>query len=321
MNILANKQKKMLETENLDERAKLEEEFNRLYFTTREKDENSLLGKLSLKTRQRLHKFVLLIFAIKNRLSGFSCTVIKDERETTNRPIIFALTHVGKFDIEVSAMGIKSHFYLLSGDYEHLQGLIDGAFLLINGVLYFNEKVKSDRIKVVDRMIDHLKLGGNLVYFPEGTWNLQPELPMLPCYWGIVDVAQKSNAIIIPVAVEQYNRRFKINIGKNFDMQTFGSDSAEKARAISSLRDVLATLKWEIWETEPILKRNELLGNEWDDYIKARLGEWPYFSLEYIDGMIYKPKNITSYNNVFAHLNTIKPTMKNCFLFNTRLKG
>ena len=321
MNILADEQQKIFEPGiNLKERAKREEAFYDLYYQTRSKDENSFLGRLSLKTRQRLHKLVLLIFIIKNRLSGFKCKVIKDEREVTDRPVIFALTHVGKFDIEVSAVGIKDHFYLLSGDYEHLQGLVDGAFLLVNGVLYFNEKVKWDRHKVVDRMIEHLKSGGNLMYFPEGTWNLKPELPVLPCYWGIVDIAQKSNAIIVPVAVEQYEKKFKINIGKDLDMQQFGSDSVEKSRAISTLRDTLATLKWEIWETEPQLKRNELSRNEWNEYIKARLEEWPYFNTDYIDGMIYKPKNVTRYEDVFHHLSVMQPARQNAFLWSKRLK-
>lgn len=322
MNILADEQQKIFEPGICqEEKAKREQAFYDLYYKTRKKDENSFLGKVSLKTRKKLHKFVLLVFAVKNWLSGFSCKVIKDERENTDRPIIFALTHVGKFDIEVSAVGIKDHFYLLSGDYEHLQGLMDGAFLLVNGVLYFNEKVKWDRNEVVDRMIDHLQLGGNLMYFPEGTWNLKPELPMLPCYWGIVDIAQKSNAMIVPVAVEQYGKKFKINIGKNFDMQEFGSDSVEKQKAITTLRDVLATLKWEIWETEPQLKRNEMSGNEWDEYIRDRLAEWPYFDLDYIDGMIYKPKNITTNEQAFVHLSTICPTMQNAFLFNKRMEG
>lgn len=227
---------------------------------------------------------------------------------------------MGKFDIEVSAVGIKDHFYLLSGDYEHLQGLVDGAFLLVNGVLYFNEKVKQDRANVVDRMITHLSSGGNLMYFPEGTWNLKPELPVLQCYWGIVDIAKKSNAIIVPVAVEQYGKRFKINIGKNFDMQSFGDRTEDKSKAITTLRDTLAALKFEIWESEPMLNRKALTGNEWQEYVKARFSEWPYFSVEYIDGMIYKPKGITAPQDAFAHLQNITPTMHNAFLFNKRLK-
>ena len=59
--------------------------------------------------------------------------------------MIFAVTHVGKFDIEVVSEAIRDHYYLLSGDFEHLQGLIDARFLALNGVIYFNETVKEDR--------------------------------------------------------------------------------------------------------------------------------------------------------------------------------
>ena len=221
-------------------------------------------------------------------MSGFSCEVIKDERQYTDRPIIFALTHVGKYDIEVSAVGIKEHFYLLSGDYEHLQGTFDGMFLLINGVIYFNEKVKSDRDAVKDKMVAYLRSGGNLMYFPEGTWNLKPNLPVLPCFWGIVEIAQKSNALIVPVAVEQYGKCFKVNIGKNFDMMQFGMDKLEKSKAITALRDEMATLKWEIWENESVQKRGELNEDEWKNYVKQRLKEWPDFTEEYIEGLICK---------------------------------
>ena len=158
------------------------------------------------------------------------------------------------------------------------------------------------------------------MYFPEGTWNLNPVLPVLPCYWGIVDVAQKSDAIIVPIAVEQYGKRFKVNIGENFDMRKYGLDKPEKTRAIADLRDELATLKWEIWETEPQMERKTISGNEWSEYIKTRLSEWPYFSVEYIDGMVYRPKNVTSYEEVFAFYNTIQPSMQNAFLFNKRLR-
>lgn len=320
MNILSDKQQRIFEKGISDEeRKKREKEFYELYYKTREKDEHSFLGKLSLKTRQRLHKFIFFIFVIKNRISGFTCKVIKDEREKTERPIIFATTHVGKYDIEVSAVGIKDHFYLLSGDYENLQGIIDGKFLLVNGVIFFNEKVKADRIEVADRMIKHLNAGGNLMYFPEGAWNLKPNLPMLPCYWGIIDIAQKSNAVIIPVAVEQYGKRFKINIGKNIDMLEYGVGDAEKSKAITDLRDSMATLKWEIWETEPQLKRNKLKGKEWDNYVETRLSEWK-FTLNHIEELTYKPKYIFQAKDVFAHLTRITPSHKTAFLFNKKLK-
>lgn len=316
MNILADEQKKLYEIGISDEEREIRvKEFNKLYFKLRSKDENGVLGRMSLKTRRKLHKLILLVYIIKNRLGGFSYEIIKDERIKTNRPIIFAVTHVGKFDIEVVSEAIKSHYYLLSGDYEHIQGIMDAPFLAVNGVIYFNEKVKSDRVVVSQKMICHLKSGGNLMYFPEGTWNLSPNLPVLPCYWGIVDVARKSNAIIIPIAAEQYGKHFKVNIGKYIDMNYYGVGSDEKSKAITELRDTLSTLKWEIWEREPIANRKNMIGNEWDKYVETRFKEWPYFNLEYIDGLIFKPKNIISYEDAFEHLQHLIPRKENAFLF------
>ena len=320
MNILAEEQLKIFEMGISEaEQVLREREFNELYFKLRHKDENSFLGKLRLKIRKQLHKFVLPFYGIKNRLGGFSHEIISDRRTATNRPIIFAITHIGKYDIEIVSAAIKDDYYLLTGDYEHLQGTLDALFLAANGVIYFNQRVKSDRTLVSQRMIEHLQAGGNLMYFPEGTWNMTPNLPMLPCYWGIVEIAQKGNAIIVPIAIDQYGKYFKINIGENFDMLRFGNDPSEKANAIASLRDTMATLKWEIWETEKI-SRSEVCGDEWDKYIAARFQEWSYFNMDYIYRLIFKPKDITTYTDAFAHLQSIDPDKANAFLFNKRLK-
>lgn len=292
MNVLAEEQKKLYEKGlDIDEYRVREKRFLELYYQLRTRDEQSFLGKMTLRTRKRIHKFILAIYKIKNRIGGFDYEIIHDGRFHTNQPIIFAVTHVGKFDIEVISEAIKDHYYLLSGDYEHIQGIIDAPFLSANGVIYFNEKVHSDRRAVSQKMIEHLQQGGNLMYFPEGTWNLSPNLPMLPCYWGIVEVAQKGNATIVPVAAEQYGKHFVINIGSNFDMNPYGTD---KAKAIGDLRDVLATLKWEIWESRPRESRINLDENVWDEYVKARFEEWPYFNLEYINDLIFKPKTLHS---------------------------
>lgn len=154
--------------------------------------------------------------------------------------------------------------------------------------------ISMKKIKKIEKLYQEndrtLKANGNLMYFIEGTWNLTPNLPMLPCYWGIVDIAKEGNAIIVPVACEQYGKKFKVNIGENFDMNNYGEGNEEKSRAIGDLRDTLSTLKWEIWESEEPLKREELNGDEWDKYVEQRFSEWPYFNKEYIKDLVYRPK-------------------------------
>ena len=320
MNILAEKQKRMYESGISDEEfEKRKEEFLQLYYQLRDEDEKKIWNRLTLNQRKKIHFFVLNVYKLKNRFEGFSYQLIKDERVFTTRPIIYAVTHIGKFDIEVISEAIREHYYLLSGDYEHLQGTIDSKFLGLNGVYYFNEIVKEDRRAVSENMIHHLQTGGNLMYFIEGTWNLSPNLPMLPCYWGIVDIAKKGNAIIVPCAIEQYGKRFKINIGFNFDMNSYGSGVSEKTRAITDLRDTLATLKYEIWETEKMLIRSTLNGNEWEQYIEERFKEWPYFNEQYIDNLIYKPKDVAVREEVYEPIKQLTIHKNNAFLFDKRL--
>lgn len=321
MNVLAEEQKKVYEKGITEEEfKKREEEFLKLYYKLRKKDEGKIWNRLSLKQRQKIHWIILNIYRIKNHLGGFNYELINNEREKTDRPIIFAVTHVGKFDIEVVSEAIKDHYYLLSGDYEHIQGIIDSPFLSLNGVFYFNEKVKDDRKLVTEKMINHLNDGGNLMYFIEGTWNLSPNLPMLPCYWGIVNIAKQGNAIIVPIAAEQYGKNFKINIGKNFDMMQYEDTIEGKSCAINDLRDVLATLKWEIWETEPQLIREDIIGDEWTNYVSERFKEWPYFNEEYIEGLIYKPKDFVNRQEVYGPVKKLVPNRNNAFLFDKRLK-
>ncbi|MGI6329945.1 MAG: 1-acyl-sn-glycerol-3-phosphate acyltransferase [Bacilli bacterium] len=321
MNVLAEEQKKLLEKGlSKEEFKKREERFFKLYYELRKKDEGRFWNKLSLKQRKSIHWLILNIYKIKNKLGGFQCDLLKDERTKTNRPLIFAITHVGKYDIEVVSEAIKDHYYLLSGDFEHIQGIIDAPFLGINGVLYFNEMVKEDRALVSKKMVELLNKGGNIMYFIEGTWNLTPNLPLIPCYWGIVDVAKKGKAMVVPVAAEQYGKTFKVNIGKNFDMNLYGDTLEEKTKAITDLKDTLATLKWEIWESMPLQKRKELRGDEWDKYVSKRFKEWPYFNKDYIERLTFKPKNVLSHEEVYAPIKALTPNKNNAFLYNKRLK-
>lgn len=295
------------------EQGKRTAEFLKLYYQLRERNAHSLLGRLSFADRKRLHRLVLALYRLKNRLSGYRCEVLSDLRDKTDRPVIFALTHVGKFDIEVVSEAVKEHYYLLSGDYEHIQGTLGEFILLLNGAFYFNETIKADRRNIVSKMVSHLRHGGNLMYFPEGTWNITPNLPVLPCYWGIIDVARQGNAVIIPVAAEQYGKTFEVNIGHNFDVSRYGLDSSAKSLAIQDLRDILATLKWQIWEQHSA-SRDEIRPCEWTRYVQRRCSEWPGFSPTYIAGLVYHPKGINSPEEVFAHLDRIEISTHNAFL-------
>lgn len=283
------------------------------YYAMRKQSEESLLGRLSLSQRKRLHPLMLQIIKLKNRMEGISVEVLNDRRTKGGKPIIFAVTHVGKSDVEAVSEAIGSHYTLLSGDYERMQGTINETFLKLNGVVYVCEHNKEDRRSAIGRLVEQLGQGVNLMYFPEGTWNLSDHLPVLPCYWGIIEVAQRGDAVIVPVAAEQYEKHFVVNIGEEIDVKPYGED---KGAAIGIVRDAMATLKWEIWESRPRAKRQDIPKDEWASFIQQRLTEWP-LTQEEVWNAAFSPKETTPPRDAFAHLATIQINQRNAFL----LKG
>lgn len=300
-----------------DEKKLTPEEYQSYYYQLREEFENSKINSLSLETRKKMHKLLLSILKIMNRMNGYKLNVLDDNRNNTERPKIFAATHISKADIEAVSEVIKEHYYLLSGDFESLHDTLDGLFLGLNGVIYFNEHNKEDRKNVKQRMIETLKSGGNLLYFPEGTWNLSPNLLLNKCYYGIIEVALAANAIIVPIGIEQYDNRFVAKVGENFDVQNYLMDDEKstKIKAIMELRDRLATLKWEIFESENMLKRKNISDNYYQEFLDSRIGEWPSLTLEDFEKAIYKDKNITAPSEVFEPIKKLVYKKETAFLF------
>jgi len=291
------------------------------YYFYRNKFEKSIFGRMSHKWRLRLHPILFKIISSRNKSAGLISHVIYDKRQKTTKPIIFAITHIGKFDIEVATETVKDHYYLLSGDYENMKGTVEEIFLGLNGVVYIREDDKADRALSKEKMINVLRKGGNMMYFPEGTWNLTEHLPVLPLPFGVVDVAARAGATIIPIGIQQYGNQFYLAVGENFDVDNYETDSTEgKIAAINALRDRLATLKWDIWASIPEEITNSINADSFSRHINERLQEWPGMTLEQFFDSAYKPKHITVPKDAFAHLNNISPTMQNAFLFNKRLK-
>ena len=303
-----------------EEKQLTEEEYQKYYYYLRDIFEKSLVNNLSVKTRKRLHPLLLSVIKIRNRLNGYQLRVLGDERSQTKQPIIYAVTHIGKADIEMASEVIKQHFYLLCGDFESLHDTLDGWFLGVNGVIYFNEKNKEDRHNVKRRMERVLREGGNVLYFPEGTWNLSPNLPLNRCYYGIIEVAFHANAIIVPIGIEQYGKQFVAKVGRNFDVKKYINTDTEllhedKVVAIQYLRDELATLKWDIWESVETMKRIQIPDDYFDKFIQDKIGEWPTLSLQDFTEAIYGNKEMASPEEVFRPIRELVYRKETAFLF------
>lgn len=226
--------------------------------------------------------------------------IVKDLKKIKN-PIIFAITHTGKYDIEIVNEVIRLSYYLLSDDEEYMYRTIDGYITEKNGVIYVDSDYPEDLKVAKATSIKVLNQGANVMWFPEGIWNLSPNQLILPCKYGIIDVALETNAVIVPIAIDQRDKDFHVNVGKAIYPDTYNVVSKEdKINAINNLRDILATLKWQIWEQFPIEYRANIPDDYYEKYVAEKIAEWPFFTKEAIDKRVFKPSNMMSFEDVLA---------------------
>ncbi len=192
-------------------------------------------------------------------------------------PVIFAVSHIGRYDYQIVSEVLKVHQIPFSGDPDEMKGTLDGFCLWLNGVLYCDTENKDDRKKALQSAIDIVRDGNNFLIYPEGIWNLSSNSPILPLFPGVIKISMETGRSIVPVAIEQYGKRFVVNIGEKFETQKPQQDiDAYINRKRQELREKMVALKWEIYESLTISSRAQIGNfNEYYQYFrKQRLNEW-----------------------------------------------
>ena len=260
-----------------------------------------------IELRKKIHPLINLILKIDQLLSKEQNVVISDKSNANpNAPKIFACTHIGGNDIQRTFQIIKEPAYLMLGDPGILYKMPIYQGLKMNGVIPLETKNRTDRKIAYNRAIELLQNGGNLLIYPEGAWNVSPNEVVMKTFTGTVRMAKETGVEIIPIGVEQYGKTFYFNVGENYGIDRNTSMSDDELN--KQLRDKLATLKWEIMETQPMLKREELPDDYLEEFQAEIVGRCNYgygFSLEDALSESFHDKTITTPEEVFAHLETM----------------
>lgn len=233
--------------------------------------ENNIPVK-GIKWRKRIHKIMFAIIKMKRVLLHQKLTILHDEREDTDKPIIYACTHIGRYDIEMALESIQDTCFLFLGSPGKLYRSLDGVLVYLFGFIGCDTTEKEDRHIAKELAIRTLKQGGNILIFPEGAWNITENQVVMKLYTGTIEMAIRSGADIVPIAIEQYEKSFYINIGKNISLDK-ATNLNEKRRLCDDLRDILCTLKWEIWEQFPIVQRSSLPENMGQIFVERIMSE------------------------------------------------
>lgn len=268
-----------------------------------------------------IHPVLIGILRAGHMISGKSVHIVGDCLPYGNSPTIYACTHRGWDDIEMAFTAIRKQCHLLLGDPREVYRSAEGVMLFLNGVICMDSDVKSDRHIGKELCVRLLKQGGSLLIYPEGAWNITENLPVMLLFSGTAEMAIRSKADIIPMAIEIAGDKFFVKFGERIDCSAYTIEQKQELTDI--LRDMMASLLWDIWGHFPIIQRRSLPSNYGELFIEnfcAQLRK-DIYTLEDIQITRYKPKNSTSPEEAFMHLSTVEPTKNSAFLFNKRLKG
>ena len=244
-----------------------------VYYRERRKERFAQGKRLkNIQLREAFYPLFAVVLKLDRLFRKQKVTVIGN-RKKYKEQVIFACTHTWENDLENIYEVLGRGCWWFVGDPCVLYKDISGLLLDLNGSIFLETDDKEDRHIAFLRSVELLKGGGSLMIFPEGARNGSENLPVMPLFSGTAKMAIESNVKIVPIAIEQFEKRFVINFGN----ELFPKDFDDNTSLTQRLRDDLATLKWEIWEQEGLFARGSLPEDYREQYIQTfakRLAPW-----------------------------------------------
>ena len=150
-------------------------------------------------------------------------------------------------DIPTLAQAVDKHFYLLVSDED--KKTLSGVGLELNGVVWIHRTDKENRIRASQDVVEILKQGEIFAMYPEATWNLSPNLLMLPMNYGCVRMALESHTPIVPIVSFFTDTERHTVIGEKI------YPTEDLLASIEEVRDAMATIVYN--QIQDNYKRNK----------------------------------------------------------------
>ena len=209
--------------------------------------DNNVPIKRSREYYNRRYELTKKIFEAELLPYGVSIKKHKDLRTfENNRPKVYAVTHVGRFDIEASILTREEPAAFLWGDPGKLYKSLEKILINMLPAIFIDTDYRDDCHVGFQTMIKYLKHNLNMHINPEGAWNVLPNKVVMQIYDGAVKSAMEGNADIVPVAIAFYGKTYYVSYGKEISTSFMRLDEVKEHSAM--LRDAMATLKWELIE-------------------------------------------------------------------------
>jgi 1-acyl-sn-glycerol-3-phosphate acyltransferase len=267
-----------------------------------------------IRLRRAFHPLFVRLLALDRRFRRQTITILSEKPKYTGQ-VIYACTHIAENDLENIYEVLGKACWWFIGDPCILYKNFSGLLLYINGQIFMEIADKTDRHIAYLRAVELLKKGGSLMIFPEGARNPSENLPVMPLFRGSAKMARETGVPIVPVAIEQYEKRFVIQFGQALFPQQYCSD----AEMTGDLRDALATLKWNIWQSEQTQSRRSFPADyrlQFQKEFETRIAPWD--TPESVERARFHTRAEMEHADVLDDFRRIIPKTENAFLFQNR---
>ena len=155
-------------------------------------------------------------------------TVINKENILKDGPIIVAGNHKHLYDQCLTILYTKRYLKYMAKK-EYFDNKLVAWFFKSVGCIPVDRSKKDPN--ATNLALEHLKKGGAIGIFPEGTRNKTNDF-LLPFKFGAVSLAKKTNSYIVPYGItgdyKFNNKNLKIRFGKPFKVGKMSLEEANK---------------------------------------------------------------------------------------------
>ena len=179
-------------------------------------DPTKTLSKRGVIIRDKIRPLLQFMLKISNKqkLTVEKCWF---NPSIESRPIVYVCSHGFKDDCQNMLVSAKPDGFLIFGNIDLFFNTFDGTIAWAYGSQVIDRFSKTSRQAMKGKMDRIIELGSNVIIFPEATWNLSPNRPMLGLHWGFYDTAVKNNAVIVPILTHKVGKNCYSRILSSID--------------------------------------------------------------------------------------------------------
>ena len=270
-------------------------------------DPKKMLSGRSMAARRLIHPILMLVaplflerkqvFESKNALLGIDGP--DAPMELPKESVIWCPTHGFKDDVVATILSAR-HAYILFGSLPAFYNTFDGVSAWINGSIMCNRKVRASKKASFQGAIDVLRMGTDLLMYPEGVWNKYPDKLILDLWPGAYRIAKETGSKIVPVIhyLRDAHEKYKGNVIHTVVADPISMEGLTEQEGLTLLRDTMATWYYLMMEKYGRSTREEVLAgfdtadDAWESYIAMHTACVKYYDREIELTADFRPKHI-----------------------------